>query len=113
MLEGITILETQPITELSIWGVIIALFGIVCFVMGIAIADDYTIGYYILAIACIALIVAIVGMFTFLNIPTGRNKYTVQFDKPYTATELYDAGYQIEEHLPYSEVYIIKEIETK
>lgn len=113
MLEGITILETQPITETSIWGLIIVLFAIICVVIGITIANDYTIGCYILIIGCIAFIVAIVGIFTFLDIPTGHNKYTVQFDKSYTATELYDAGYQIEEHLPYSEVYIIKEIETK
>lgn len=113
MLDGITVLETYPITGTSIWGLIIALFAIICVFVGATIASNYTIGNYILIIGCIAFIVAIIGMLTFLDIPTGRNKYTVQFDKPYTAAELYDAGYQIEEHLPYSEVYIIKEIETK
>ncbi len=112
MLEGITILETQPITEVSFWVIILGLIGSILVLLGITEFDNSAMGPIALTIGIIMLIVTLIGIFTFFNIETGRNKYTVTFDHPYTATELYDAGYKINEHLPYSDAYVIEEIKN-
>ena len=115
-----TILETIPVFEAPGNYTLLLLISFACSVMFLLISgvlftnDCDTVGAIFIVFLIISLIICIVSLFLTITEPkidTGRKQYIIRVNEDTSINDIYD-NYKIIDHIKYTDVYTVEELEN-